>query len=564
MDIKASLSELIKKAAIKTFESLNQKDFDEKIDIIPEIFLEEPPDKKFGDYATNFAMQAAKSFKKPPKVIAETLVENLDIPYLEKTVIAGPGFINFYLKPTRLHEELKSILLKDENCAVIERTGKKEKIQVEFVSANPTGPLHVGHGRGAAVGSCLVNLLRAAGYDVEAEFYINDAGNQIDNLAASVEARYLELLGNKDVSFPEDGYMGQDIIETAQRIIDSPKHGDKYLKMSSEERTAIFKELALKEKLAALKEDLEKFGVTFDDWFSERTLHENSSVEKTINILKDAGKIYEKEDALWLKSTLYGDDKDRVVIRDNGVPTYLASDIAYHLNKLDRGFDKLINIWGADHHGYIARVKASIEALGYNPDDLEILILQMVSLFQDGQLIKMSKRTGQGVTLSELIEEVGKDAARFFFIMRSIDSQLDFDLNLAKSRTNENPVYYIQYAHARISSIFRQAGEAGIDIPKDWTEVDFSLLTEEVELNLMKKISEFREEVEMAANERAPHRIARYAHELAALFHSFYNQLRIINAEPAVQKARLGLITAVQIIIRKSSKILGIDAPDRM
>ncbi|MGL5512698.1 MAG: arginine--tRNA ligase, partial [Sporomusa sp.] len=426
---------------------------------LPDIALEVPPQKEFGDYATNFAMQSAKAVKKSPRLIAEAIISRLQAPWLEKAVIAGPGFINFYLKSDWLYQELGNILAEGDAFGQ-SQAGRGQRVQVEFVSANPTGPLHVGHGRGAAVGSALVNLLRAAGYDVEAEFYINDAGTQIDNLAASVNARYFELLG-KPAEFPEDGYHGRDIVDTAQRIIDS--HGDRYLALSEAERLAAFKQLALAEKLAGLKQDLEQFGVTFDVWFSESTLHQNKAVAETCDLLKANGNIYEKDGALWLRSTAYGDDKDRVVIRDSGVPTYLAADIAYHRDKFSRGFDRIINIWGADHHGYISRVKAAVAAMGYNPDNLEVLILQMVSLYQNGGLVKMSKRTGQGVTLSELVEEVGRDAARFFFIMRSIDSQLDFDLDLAKSSSSDNPVYYIQYAHARICSIFRQVAEAGID-----------------------------------------------------------------------------------------------------
>ena len=369
-------------------------------------------------------------------------------------------------------------------------------VQVEYVSANPTGPLHVGHGRGAAAGSALVNVMRAAGYPVTSEYYINDAGNQINNLARSVNHRYLELLGRaEEKDFPENGYHGADIIDTAQRII--KKDGDKYLDMSEDERMGIFKELALKEKLAALKEDLEAFNCRFDVWYSERTLHPDK-VQDACKFLQENGNIYEKDGALWLKSTAYGDDKDRVVIRDSGEPTYLAADIAYHRDKFARGFGKVINIWGADHHGYICRVKAAVKALGYNPDDLDVLLLQMVRLLRGGELVKLSKRTGQTVTLAELIEEVGTDAARYFFIMRSMDSQLDFDLDLAKSRSNENPVYYIQYAHARICSIFRQAAEDNLQVGE---APELSLLTDDTEIAIINKLEQYEEEIERAAAE---------------------------------------------------------------
>jgi len=527
-----------------------------QIDTLPDIILEVPPKKEFGDFATNFAMQSAKTAKMNPRKIAEAIIERMSEPWLEKAEIAGPGFINFYLKANIIYDQLAAIIATGRDYGNLPKKDAA-KIQVEYVSANPTGPLHVGHGRGAAAGSALVNLLRAAGYEVSSEYYINDAGNQIDNLAASVNARYLELF-DQTVEFPENGYHGQDIIDTAKRII--KKNGNIYLKMAETERLTIFKELALKEKLAALKEDLAAFNVNFDVWFSERSLHPDD-VKTACQILQKNGNIYEKDGALWLKSTAYGDDKDRVVIRDNGIPTYLAADIAYHRNKFERGFDTLINIWGADHHGYICRVKAAIEAMGYKPDHLEVLLLQMVSLYRDGELVKMSKRTGQSVTLAELIEEVGTDAARFFFIMRSLDSQLDFDLDLAKSKSSENPVYYIQYAHARICSIFRQAQEAGItkaDQPK------LSLLTDESELALIKKMAAYVEEIEYAAKERAPHRIARYVHELASEFHSFYNRCRIMGVDQDLAQARLALVDAVANVICHALAMLGVSAPEKM
>lgn len=554
MDIKTSLENAIREAAAA---AMAAGDF--QADTLPEVLLEVPPQKEFGDYATNFAMQTARAARTNPRKVAEALVKYLQRPWLERCEIAGPGFINFYLRPEWVHDLLADILAQGDSYGCTQ-TGNGEKIQVEFVSANPTGLLHVGHGRGAAFGSALVNVLRAAGYDVQAEYYINDAGNQIDNLAASVNARYLELLG-QEIAFPENGYRGEDIITTAQGLLD--RDGDKYLSWSEEERVAHFKEVALAEKLAILKEHLAAFNVHFDVWFSERTLHQSGAVDEACAILKEKGQAYEKEGALWLKSTAYGDDKDRVIIRDNGVPTYLAADIAYHRNKAERGFDKIINIWGADHHGYICRVKASMAALGYEAERLEVLILQMVSLYRDGQLVKMSKRTGQSVTLDELMEEVGRDAARYFFIMRSIDSQLDFDIDLARSRSNENPVYYVQYAHARISSILRQTAEAGI-VMGELAALPLQALREEAEIELIKKLGDFPEEIDQAARERAPHRIARYVHEAASLFHTFYNQCRIIGAEPDVQQARLGLVAATQQVLRRALGILGVDAPEKM
>ena len=507
MDIKEILADAIKKAALSAIEKGVVKEGE-----LPDVLLEVPPQKEFGDFATNFAMQSARSLKCSPRIIAQAVIDNLDCAYVEKAEIAGPGFINFYLKNNWLSDLFANIVKAGENYGNL-KAPTDEKIQIEYVSANPTGPLHVGHGRGAAVGSSLANLMKAAGYNVTREYYINDAGNQINNLAASVNARYLEAFG-----------------------IDV-------------------------EKLAALKEDLEAFNVTYDVWFSEQTLHDGNKIKEACDYLTERGYMYEKDGALWLKATEYGDDKDRVVIRDNGVPTYFAADIAYHRNKFERGFDRVINLWGADHHGYIARMKAAVGALGYNPEQLEVLILQMVSLYRNGELVKMSKRTGQSVTLNELIEEVGTDAARFFFVMRSIDSQLDFDLTLATEKSNENPVYYIQYAHARICSIFRQLKEAGI---KEAAEADYTLLTDPAEIELIKKLGEYPELIASAAKERAVHRVAHYVHELAGLFHSFYNQCRILGVDPEVQQARIKLVKATQHVLRHALNILGVSAPERM
>ena len=525
----------------------------------PQINLEVPPQKEFGDFASNIAMQSARVAHKAPKVIAQAIVDQMQYSWLDRAEIAGAGFINFFLKHDVIYDTLKNILAAGAAYGTVP-CRQDDTVQVEYVSANPTGPLHVGHGRGAAYGSALVNLLRAAGYHVQAEYYINDAGNQMNNLAISVNARYLEMLG-KPSEIPENGYHGHDIIETAQAIID--QDGDTYLNMPETERLEIFKDRAYAEKLKALKRDLAHFNVHYDNWFSERTLHPDA-VQAACKVLQERGKIYEKDGALWLKSTDYGDDKDRVVIRDNGVPTYLAADIAYHKNKYDRGFKSLINIWGADHHGYVARVKAAIAALGYDPSQLEVLLLQMVSLFRDGKPVKMSKRTGQAITLNELIEEVGTDAARYFFIMRSLDTQLDFDLDLAKSHSNENPVYYIQYAHARIYSIYRQAKEAGVNLDMDWSDVHWDTLKDDQELELIKKMAAFPEEIQRAARERAPHRIAHYVYELAGLFHTFYNHCRIIQEDKELEKARLALVTAVRITIANSLAILGVSAPEKM
>ena len=552
MNIKEILAQSIKDAAQRAIEAGTVKAGE-----LPTVVLEVPPQKEFGDFATNFAMQAARSLKCNPRMVAQAVADNLNCAYIDKTEIAGPGFINFYLKQDWIYSLLSNILAQGDAYGNLQQENP-EKIQLEYVSANPTGPLHVGHGRGAAVGSALANLMKAAGYDVTREYYINDAGNQIENLAASVNARYLALMG-VECEFPENGYHGVDIIDTAKRIVKI--YGDKFMQMEEEDRLHEFKTLALKEKLAALKEDLQAFNVDFDVWFSEKTLHEEGRIKAACDYLLERGYMYEKDGALWLKSTEYGDDKDRVVIRDNGIPTYLAADIAYHRDKFERGFDHVINLWGADHHGYIARMKAAVGALGYKPEQLEVLILQMVSLYRNGELVKMSKRTGQSVTLNELIKEVDTDAARFFFIMHSIDSQLDFFLKKKKKKSSDNPVYYVQYAYEHICSILRQIAEENIAIDE---KSPLTALTAEVEIKKKKKLGEYPELIAAAAKERAPHRVAHYVYELASLFHSFYNQCRILGVEPEVQQARLLLVVAVQHVLKHALNVLGISAPERM
>ena len=574
MDIKDILAAAIKAAAQKAID-----DGTLKPGALPEVMLEVPPQKEFGDFATNFAMQSARSLHCAPRQIAQAVVNNLDCASVEKAEIAGPGFINFYLKQNWTADLLAGILAAGDNYGNLP-ANDLGRIQVEYVSANPTGPLHIGHARGAAVGSAMVNLLRAAGYDVESEYYINDAGNQMNNLAASVNARYLQLLKLEEmrgvpadltvkqldemptgIPFPENGYHGYDIIETAQRIIRI--YGKEFVALDEKERLAKFLDIAYKEKLAGLKEDLEAFGVTFDVWFSEKSLHEANKIREAVAFLQERGYIYEQGGALWLNSTAQGDDKDRVVIRDNGIPTYFAADIAYHRNKFERGFARVINLWGADHHGYIARVKAAVNALGFDANNLEIMLLQMVRLYRNGDIVKLSKRTGETITLRELMDEVGTDAARYFFCMRSLDSQLDFDMTLATEKSNENPVYYIQYAHARISSIGRQLAEAGITaVPAEQLKLDTLVAPEE--LALIKKLGEYPELIARAARERAVHSVATYAYELAGLFHSFYNQCRILGVETDLQQARIALVKAVGHAIRHALGILGVSAPERM
>lgn len=552
MDVKNKIIDAVKSAVDAAISEGTFK----TLDALPEISLEVPPKKEFGDYSTNFAMQSAKIFHTAPKKIAEEIKNKIKADWLEKVEIAGAGFMNFYLKPNIIYLELKDIYDDVENFGQLPNK-KNTPIQIEYVSANPTGLLHVGHGRGAAAGSAIVNILRAAGYNIYSEYYINDAGNQMENLAKSVNARYLQHFG-VEIEFPENGYHGADILDTANRIIEHD--GDKYLNLPEDERLKILENLAYADKLSELKKDLKNFRVEFDNWFSERTLHPQK-INAAIKVLTARGEIYEQDGALWLASTRYGDDKDRVVIRENGVPTYLAADIAYHKDKFERGYSQLINLWGADHHGYICRVKAAMSALGFNADNLKILLLQMVSLYRGGEFVKMSKRTGESITLRELMEEVGTDAARYFFLMRSIDSQLDFDLDLAKKQSSENPVYYIQYAHARICSIFRQAEENNLKLtaaPK------FSMLTTAAEIDLINKIFEYPSEIEKAAAEYAPQRIARYAYDLAAQFHSFYRDCRILGVDTELAQARLALIKIVAHTIKHALNLLGVSAPTSM
>ena len=555
MEVREELKEIIEKAkdAAVADGELPEGDY------APVQRLEVPKEKEFGDYSTNAAMQWARTAHKAPRQIAAAVVKHIDTPLVTRMDIAGAGFINFFLARDTVYQELKNILAAGPSYGDLPKT-QKDRFLVEYVSANPTGPLHIGHARGAAYGSALVNLLRAAGYDVFSEYYVNDAGNQIDHLAESINARYLQLNGI-DAEIPEDGYHGQDIIDTARHIME--KDGKKYLDMDEKERLSIFKELGLKEKLAALKKDLHDFNVDFDNWFSEKSLYPDQ-VNAALKVLKDEDNMYEKDGALWLRTTKNGDDKDRVVIRTNGVPTYFCSDIAYVGNKIRRGYNKLIDIWGADHHGYIIRLKTAMKFLGYNPDDFEVMLLQMVTLLRDGQPVKMSKRTGQAVTLRELMDEVGTDAARYFFCARTLDSQMDFDIDLAKKHSNENPVYYIQYANARIHSLFRQAKEAGVAWDGKFENTDFTALKEECELDLIKKMENYHQLVAGAAAERAPQRIAKYAYELAALFHHFYRECRILGVGDNLTQARLGLITAVQYILVHALTILGISAPEHM
>jgi arginyl-tRNA synthetase len=527
---------------------------------LPEVLLEKPKEKSHGDYSTNMAMQLARIAKKAPRMIAEDIVQHLDQQQasIEKIEIAGPGFINFFMNNQYLTNLIPTILEQGDRYGE-SNAGQGQKVQVEFVSANPTGDLHLGHARGAAVGDSLCNVLEKAGYDVTREYYINDAGNQIHNLALSVEARYFQALGY-DKEMPEDGYHGEDIVQIGKRLAE--EFGDRYIHADEKERYEFFREYGLKYELEKLQKDLEMFRVRFDVWYSETSLYHNGKIDEALRVLRENGHVYEKDGATWFRSTTFGDDKDRVLIKNDGSYTYLTPDIAYHKDKFERGFEKVINIWGADHHGYIPRMKAAIEALGFNPDNLEVEVIQLVHLFKNGEKVKMSKRTGKAVTMRELVEEVGLDAVRYFFAMRSGDTHMDFDLDLAVSQSNENPVYYAQYAHARICSILRQGEEMGITIDQ---ETDLSVIGSEKELDVLKKLGEFPQVIADAAEKRTPHRVALYINELASTFHSFYNAEKVLDEEQMDRtKARLALVKAVQITLRNALALIGVSAPEKM
>jgi len=503
----------------------------------------------------------AKTEAKPPREIAEIIIRNIqdEEGLIEKTDIAGPGFINFFLKQDRWKKTLFDIDA-DGVSYGLGNIGKGEKVLVEFVSANPTGPLHVGHGRGAALGDALANLLAAVGYDVSREFYINDAGRQIRLLALSVYARYQQALGN-DFPFPEDGYHGTYIEEIAlgfQKV-----HGNKFLNISFEECFSAFADYGKETMLADIRTDLEAFGVRFDTWFSEASLLSDGSVQRSLDELMESRNLYEQDAALWLRSTAYGDDKDRVVVKNDKSYTYLATDIAYHRNKLARGFKTLVNIWGADHHGYIPRVQAVIQAFGHPRNSLHVLLVQLVTILRHGQPVPMSKRAGTFVTLRDVVQDVGCDAARYIFLTRRSDSHLDFDLDIAKEQSRENPVYYVQYAHARLASVFREAEARNITVPRSET-VDLSLLDLEEEHNIIKLLAKYPEVVEEAALAYEPHRLTFYLQDLAGLLHNYYFKYRIMSDDRARSGVKLFLMKQVKSVIQSALKILGVNAPERM
>ena len=522
------------------------------------ITIEIPKDKSHGDYSTNLAMQLTKLLKRNPRQIAEAIIEALDKENanIEKVEIAGPGFINLFLAKDAMTSIIKEVLEEKEAYGTT-TYGQGTKYNVEFVSANPTGDLHLGHAKGAAVGDSICRIMSAAGYDVTREYYINDAGNQIHNLALSLYARYKQAFG-QDVTMPEDGYHGKDIIDIATKIKEID--GDKYLEMDEGKAIVFFRNKGTEYELQKIKDILNEFRVSFDVLFSETSLYENDRVVPTIEKLKAAGYTYEEEGALWFKSTEFGDDKDRVLIKSDGSYTYLTPDIAYHLNKLDRGYEYLVDLLGADHHGYINRMKAAIQALGYNADQLNIDIIQMVRMMNNGEPVKMSKRTGNAVTIKDLIEEIGVDATRYFFVSKAANTPFDFDIGLAKSKSNENPVYYAQYAHARMCSIKAQAAKANIDYSDK-----YDLLVNPKEIELVKHINEFRNVIIDSAINRTPHKITNYVQRLAQLFHSFYNECYVIDEDNLeLSGQRLALVEATRITMANALNLIGVSAPEKM
>ncbi|MDO4218834.1 MAG: arginine--tRNA ligase [Synergistaceae bacterium] len=558
MTFTQNLQALIKKALRQV---ANEFNFALPEDV--QVKLERPRDPNHGDWATNIAMQLAKKMGTSPRELAEKIIELVKNDELIKSAsVAGPGFMNFFLSSSWIKETISTVLTKRNDWGKC-NIGNGKKVQVEFVSANPTGPLHMGHGRGAAVGDITANILAFAGYDVCREYYINDAGLQMELLGRSVRAKYFAHFGKADLApLPEDGYQGDYIVEVANVLVD--KYNDSLLTVEEEESIKIFSQEAGYYILNSLiKKDLEDFGVHFDVYYSEKSLYENNLVYPAVEILRQRGFAYEQDGATWFRSTEFGDDKDRVLIRANGVPTYFTSDIAYLKTKYDRGFERNIYVWGADHHGYVPRIRSANKALGFADDGIEVLLIQMVNLVRDGVPVQMSKRAGTIVTLKEIVEEVGRDAARLFFVLRRCDSTVDFDLELAKKASSENPVYYIQYAHARISSIKRELQARGMSMP-EITDIDIATLEDETSIALAKAISRFPEEIALAAREAAPHKIVYYATSLAEAFHAFYNSCKIIGSPDNVTKSRLLLMEATQITLRNAMSILGISAPERM
>ena len=554
--MRKKLTEIIKQAIDKSMTSgfLQSR-------TIPLLILEVPKDESKGDYATTIAMGMASLEKKPPRSIAEAIAGNIEDTegIIERIEIAGPGYINFFLRTGSWLETLRKVIALGDGYGQV-NIGEAKPVQVEFVSANPTGPLHVGHGRGAAFGDSLSNLLRAAGYNVRKEYYINDVGNQMQTLGRSTWLRYKQIF-DPAVTFMDDGYKGDYIKDIANCVITEAK--DKYLSMPESDAVSFFVKYAKDNILEGIRKDLDDFGVIFDEWFSEKRLYESGEVEDILMQLKEKGHLYEHEDALWLNTTQFGDDKDRVVVRANGQKTYFASDIAYHQNKMKRGFHFIVDIWGADHHGYEPRMKAGVQCLGNPVERLKIILVQFVTLLREGKPVSMSTRSGEFVTLREVMDEVGKDAARFMFLTRRSDSHLDFDLELVKKESSENPVYYVQYAHARIMNIFKQAEERGIPMPSV-DSTDLSLLVLPEEIRMIKLIASYPELIEASAQALEPHRITFYLQELATALHNYYFHHRVITDDIKLTEARLILLQGVKQVLKSGLTIIGVSAPERM
>jgi len=551
--VKQKLTELLTQAASEAQQSGKLPSV-----TLPEVAVEHPQNPEHGDYASSFPLKLARTTGISPLSIAQDMVGLIiPIPEIDTITVAAPGFINFSLKGDWLTRQVDSILVAGDSYGNIDLI-QGSRVQLEFVSVNPTGPLHVGHGRGAILGSTLANILTAAGYKVETEYYINDAGSQIDAFYRSLYARYRQCLG-VDVEMPTDGYFGNYMIDLAKEII--AEEGERFLTLPEQEAVSQLGKLGLGKIIKQIRSDLELLGVSFDNWFSEQSLFDKGQYQAVMSLLRQGGYIAEKEGATWFISTALGEDKDNVVVRGDGSPTYFASDIAYHYNKfLERKFDKVINIWGADHQGHISRMKAVVGALGITPERLEVIISQMVTLRRSEELVRLSKRSGDIITLREVVDEVGIDACRFFFLSRSADSQMDFDLELAKKESLDNPVYYVQYAHARIVSILRLAQQRGID----YRDGDVSLLTTEPELTLIRKMLLLPEIVEIVTHTLEPHHLTYYAQDLATVFHSFYKQCRVVSRNEALSKARLKLVDAARIVLARTLHLMGMTAPESM
>ena len=550
----------IKKLIIEAASQAQAKGLLSSVDF-PEVNVEKPKVEAHGDFSTNFAMVMASLQKMAPRKVAQAIVDQLNDSgrLLEKIEIAGPGFINFYVTPAAWHPVLLEIQKTDRRFGASE-LGGGERVQVEFVSSNPTGPLHVGHGRGAAVGDSVANILAFCGYDVQREYYINDSGRQIQTLGRSVFLRYRELFG-KSAPFPEDCYQGDYIREIAGRI--KIQQGDGLLHREEDDAVMYCARTAAGDIMEGIREDLALFGVSFDEWFSEQSLYDSGEVDRILAESRERDIIYEKDGALWFKTSDLGDEKDRVVVRQNGQTTYFASDIAYHDDKYRRGFQRVIDVWGADHHGYIPRMQAAIEACGHKRNQFQVILVQLVNLLRGGQPVAMSTRAGEFVTLRDVIDEVGKDAARFIFLTRHYESPLDFDLEVAKQQTNENPVYYVQYVHARISSIIRKAVENGMaDV--QWDETAIARLLELEEIQLIKTLAQYPETVAASAEKLEPHRITFFLMNLAAAFHAYYNKHRVLSEDPVLSRGRLILVESIRKVIRNGLALLGVDAPDKM